>query len=106
AEKIKRLLDSYVTRPPIEMLGARMIQVKNFETDTYRDIEGDEIPKEKMLVFEFGDHTRVAVRASGTEPKIKYYLFVERRPKDGKLDSEDLPTTKKEVSEHLTKVWD
>ena len=80
AETIKRLLASYVSKPPNEMLGAKLVHAKNFERDTYRDIEGDEIPKEKMLIFEFGDHTRVAVRASGTEPKIKYYLFGQRRP--------------------------
>ena len=106
AETIKRLLASYVSRPPNEMLGAQLIQVKNFETDTYRDIEGDEIPKEKMLIFEFGDHTRVAVRASGTEPKIKYYLFAQRRPPAAKFSPAELAAIKQEVSEHLKRVWD
>ena len=54
--------------------------MKNFETETFRDVEGDEIPKEKMLIFELADQTRIAVRGSGTEPKIKYYLFAQRRP--------------------------
>jgi phosphoglucomutase len=106
AETIKRLLASYVSKPPNEMLGAQIVQVKNFETDTYRDIEGDEIPKEKMLVFEFGDHTRIAVRASGTEPKIKYYLFAQRRPTGRKFTPEELATIKSEVSEHLKRVWE
>jgi phosphoglucomutase len=107
AETIKRLLSSYVSKPPYEMLGAKLIQVKNFETDTYRDIEGDEIPKEKMLIFEFGDHTRIAVRASGTEPKIKYYLFAQRRPSGGaKFTAAELAAIKGEVSEHLKRVWD
>jgi phosphoglucomutase len=106
AETIKRLLASYVTKPPNEMLGAKLIQVKNFETDTYRDIEGDEIPKEKMLIFEFGDHTKIAVRASGTEPKIKYYLFAQRRPTGAKFTAAELAEIKHEVSEHLEKVWE
>ena len=106
AETIKSLLDSYVTRPPTELFGAKLIQVKNFETDTYRDIEGDEIPKEKMLIFEFGDHTRIAVRASGTEPKIKYYIFAQRRPEKGKFSGAELAGIKEEVSEHLQRVWD
>jgi phosphoglucomutase len=106
AETIKRLLSSYVTRPPNEMLGAKLVQVKNFETDTYRDVEGDEIPKEKMLIFEFGDHTRVAVRASGTEPKIKYYVFAQRRPAGAPLSDTELAAAKSEVSEHLKRVWD
>lgn len=107
AETIKRLLGSYVTRPPTEMLGAQIVQVKNFETDTYRDVEGDEIPKEKMLIFEFGDHTRIAVRASGTEPKIKYYLLAQRRPRSGsKYTPAELDAIKQEVGGHLTRVWD
>ena len=53
--------------------------MKNFETETSSDVEGDEIPKEKMLIFELEDKTRIAVRGSGTEPKIKYYLFAQRR---------------------------
>ena len=107
AETIQRLLGSYVTKPPYEMLGAKLIQVKNFETDTYRDIEGDEIPKEKMLTYEFGDHTRIAVRASGTEPKIKYYVFAQRRPsKAKKFTRAELASMKSEVSQHLKRVWD
>ena len=88
------------------MLGAQLIQVKNFENDTYRDVEGDEIPKEKMLIFEFGDHTRIAVRASGTEPKIKYYLFAQRRPEGARFSSTELAERKREVSEHLQRVWE
>lgn len=106
AATIKRLLGSYVSRPPREMLGAQIIQVKNFETDTYRDIEGDEIPKEKMLIFEFGDHTRVAIRASGTEPKIKYYLFAQRRPEGTKFSTAELAAIKRDVNERLKRVWD
>jgi phosphoglucomutase len=106
AETIKRLLASYVSRPPNEMLGAQIVQAKNFEKDTYRDIEGDEIPKEKMLIFEFGDHTKIAVRASGTEPKIKYYLFAQRCPDGTKFSPAELAAIKREVSEHLQRVWD
>nr|MDQ2660056.1 phospho-sugar mutase [Verrucomicrobiota bacterium] len=60
AAKIKRLLVSYVTNPPTEMLGSPVAAVKNFETETFRDVEGDVIPKEKMLIFELADQTRVA----------------------------------------------
>jgi len=107
ADTIRHLLESYLTRPPNDLLGAQMIQVKNFETDTYRDIEGDEIPKEKMLIFEFGDHTKIAVRGSGTEPKIKYYLFAQRRPlKEGRFSLAELSAIKHEVGEHVARVWD
>jgi phosphoglucomutase len=105
AETIKRLLASYVTNPPAEMLGAKVTRVKNFETETFRDVEGDEIPKEKMLIFELADQTRIAVRGSGTEPKIKYYLFAQRRPEASRFTPEELAGIKKKVGAHLQELW-
>src|SRR5438045_9640556 len=72
AEKIRRLLISYDENPPRQMLDSAVTRVQNFEKQTIRDVDGDEIPKEKMLIFELADKTRIAVRGSGTEPKIKY----------------------------------
>jgi len=88
------------------VLGSIVTSIKNFETQTIRDIEGDEIPKEKMSIFELEDRTRIAVRPSGTEPKIKYYLFVQRRPENGKFDSAELPRVKAQVGEKLDRLWD
>ena len=105
AETIKRLLASYVANPPAEMLGAKVGHVKNFETETFRDVEGDEIPKEKMLIFELEDRTRIAVRGSGTEPKIKYYLFAEQRPNESKFTAEELAAIKEKVGAHLKELW-
>lgn len=105
AVKIKRLLESYVTNPPAEMLGSKVAAVKNFEKETFRDVEGDIIPKEKMLIFELEDRTRIAVRGSGTEPKIKFYLFAQRRPQRGKLSDAELADAKTQVGEHLERLW-
>jgi phosphoglucomutase len=105
AAKIRRLLESYVATPPEEMLGSPVASVKNFERETYRDAEGDAIPKEKMLMFELEDRTRIAVRGSGTEPKIKYYLFAQRRPESGKLSAAELAGAKIEVVAHLDALW-
>jgi phosphoglucomutase len=105
ADKIKRLLESYVATVPTEMLGSKVAAVKNFEKETFRDVEGDVIPKEKMLIFELEDRTRIAVRGSGTEPKIKYYLFAQRRPENGTFDGAQLAAIKHEVSEHLERLW-
>jgi phosphoglucomutase len=106
AKKIARLVESYASTPPVEMMGSKVKSIKNFETETIRDVEGDEIPKEKMSIFELEDNTRIAVRASGTEPKIKYYLFAQRRPEDGQFDSRQLQKIKAEVGERLEQLWD
>jgi phosphoglucomutase len=105
AAKIQRLLATYVENPPNEMLGNKVTAVRNFETDTIRDIEGDKIPQEKMLIFELADQTRVAVRGSGTEPKIKYYLFAQRRPQGTEFSSAELEAIKPEVEKKLEALW-
>ena len=106
ATKIAKLVDSYAASPPSEMFGLKVAKIRNFEKETIRDIEGDEIPKEKMSIFELEDHTRIAVRASGTEPKIKYYLFAQRRPDKGKFDAAELDRIKAEVKQRLEQLWD
>jgi phosphoglucomutase len=106
AGKIARLVESYASNPFSEMLGSKVTSVRNFETETIHDVEGDEIPKEKMSIFGLADRTRIAVRASGTEPKIKYYLFAQRRPEKAKFDSRELERIKAEVEEKLDRLWD
>ncbi len=105
AAKIQRLLATYVSDPPNEMLECKVTAVRNFEKDTIKDVEGDKIPNEKMLIFELADRTRVAVRGSGTEPKIKYYLFAQRRPEQGKFTAAELAAIKPEVTQKLEKLW-
>ena len=105
AEKIRRLLISYDEDPPRQMLDSAVTRVQNFEKDTILDSDGDEIPKEKMLIFELADKTRVAVRGSGTEPKIKYYLFGARLPANAKLSREELARAKTEIGNRLGALW-
>ena len=105
AEKIRRLLISYDENPPDQMLDSAVTRVQNFEKEIIRDVDGDEIPKEKMLIFELADKTRIAVRGSGTEPKIKYYVFGARLPKNGKLSREELARAKTEIDNRLNALW-
>src|SRR6266481_5768547 len=106
ANKITRLVKSYATDPFPEVLGSKVASVRNFENETIKDVEGDVIPREKMSIFELEDGTRIAVRPSGTEPKIKYYLFAQCRPQKGKFDSAELERIKAEVGEKLDRLWD
>jgi len=105
AGKIHRLLISYDENPPRQVLDSVVTRIQNFETDTILDSDGDEIPKEKMLIFELTDKTRVAVRGSGTEPKIKYYLFGARLPANAKLSREELARAKTEIGNRLDALW-
>jgi len=105
ANKIASLMQSYTTDPVREINRLKVVNFKNFDTDEIRDVEGDLIPKTKMLMLELEDGTRIAVRPSGTEPKIKYYLFARRRPKSEKFTDADLDRIKAEVEKHLEDLW-
>ena len=105
ANKIASLMKSYATDPVREILGLRVANIRNFETAAIRDVEGDLIPKTKMLILDLEDGTRIAVRPSGTEPKIKYYLFARRQPESQRFTSADLDKIKAAVEKQLEDLW-
>ena len=45
------------------------------------------------------------MRASGTEPKIKYYLFAQRRPDATAFEAIELKQIKIEVNDRLEQLW-
>ena len=58
-----------------------------------------------MSIFELEEKTRIAVRGSGTEPKIKYYIFGQRRPVKGKFSAKELEKIKTEIGQRLKDIW-
>ena len=98
AQKIAALVESYSSNPPEEIDGAKCVDVKNYAEGGFYDEEGDELPAADMLFVELDDGRRFAVRPSGTEPKIKYYLFGESAPGD-------VATGKAQVTAALDSLW-
>lgn len=95
AAQIQKLAQSYMDNPPSEMDGVAISQARNFASEDYVDEEGDEVPKEKMLIFDLEDGRAFAVRPSGTEPKIKYYIYYRPAPgHDGLTGPEELESAK------------
>ncbi len=99
AAQIKSLAASYSDNPPTEIDGAAVSRVRDFSKDDFEDVEGDPIPKEGMLIIDLDDGRSCAVRPSGTEPKIKYYLFGKDDPSD------DLAASKAKVAAGLESLW-
>jgi len=99
AKKIRALAESYLENPPTEADGSKAAKVRNFSRQQIRDEDGDEIPGEEMLILDLEDGRRFAVRPSGTEPKIKFYLFGCTEP------GMELAKVKKEVAASLASLW-
>jgi phosphoglucomutase len=99
AAKIQALASSYADQPPTEVDGAAVTRVRDFAKQDLFDQEGDLLPKEKMLFVDLADGRSFAVRPSGTEPKIKYYLFGKAAP------GGELQAAKAQVSAGLSSLW-
>ena len=99
AAKIQALADSYANNPPRIVDGSQVLRTRDFARQDLYDQEGDLIPKEKMLFIDLEDGRSFAVRPSGTEPKIKFYLFGKAPP------STDLEASKAIVSAGLDSLW-
>lgn len=106
AAQIQRLVESYSTKPPTTADGSSVSGILNYATSDFQDVEGDLIPKENMLVIELADGRRIAVRPSGTEPKIKFYLFGRALPESGTpFSSNQLRAAKTDVQSALASLW-
>ena len=101
AYKIRQLTESYNANPPSEVDGSVVVGVKDFAAGQIKDSEGAFLPKEKMMTFELADARRIAVRPSGTEPKIKFYMF----GKDASVTADTLDKTKSTVAASLDRLW-
>jgi phosphoglucomutase len=99
AAKIQALANSYAANPPGIVDGSAVIGVRDFAHQDLYDQEGDLLPKEKMLFVDLEDGRSFAVRPSGTEPKIKFYLFGKAAP------GGDLPQSKAQVGDGLARLW-
>lgn len=75
AERISRILASYRNRPPQKIGKWAVVKSTDFGCDVVYDEDGERLPWENFYRFELANGYRFAVRSSGTEPKIKFYLF-------------------------------
>ena len=90
AEEIEQMMVNFRNNPPKELGGSKLKIVKDYETLIEKNILTGEEHKinqkitSNVLQFFTEDGTKISVRPSGTEPKIKFYFEVA-----GKLNSRD-----------------
>ena len=100
AQQIQKLLASFRGQHPESYQGQKVTGLDDFGVQEFKDADGKAIPKEILLIFHLADGSRVAIRGSGTEPKIKFYFFT-RADATG-----DLEKVKTERRGFLEKWWD
>ena len=86
AEEIQQMMAGFRANPPKEIGGSPVALVKDYKTLTATDAQGKSMPLEmpetaNVLQFFTEDGTKISVRPSGTEPKIKFYIEVKGQMK-------------------------
>ena len=81
AEEIQRMMVEYRENPPKSILGSPVVLIKDYLSLEQTDLRtGEKSPivqdRSNVLQFFTEDGTKVSVRPSGTEPKIKFYFGV------------------------------
>ena len=81
ADEIKAMMEKFRSNPPKEIAGSKVVIAKDYKTLEQTDANGmvtklDMPETSNVLQWFCEDGTKVSVRPSGTEPKIKFYLEV------------------------------
>ena len=81
ADEIKQMMTNFRNNPPKELGGSKIVLWKDYQTLEATDDKGNKtklvMPETSNVLQWFcDDDTKVSVRPSGTEPKIKFYIEV------------------------------
>jgi len=81
ALEIKQMMQNFRTNPPQTIDGQKIIRIKDYKTQQDTDLisgqtEAIHLPVSDVLQFFLEDGSKVTMRPSGTEPKIKFYFSV------------------------------
>jgi len=98
--KIMRILETYRTSRPQAFGDVRVTGFQDFGRERILDADGEEIPKQDLYVASLSNGYRFAARGSGTEPKMKFYLFASDRVGDPQA----LPAVKARVRGELDRL--
>ena len=81
ADEIKAMMENYRKNPPAELAGSKVVLRKDWSVLEATDGEGHTTPLQQpttsnVLQYFTADGTKLSIRPSGTEPKIKFYIEV------------------------------
>ena len=81
AEKIKEIIDNFRKNPPKNFGSFKVEKIRDYNNSIILEAgtnktEKINMPKSNVLYYELSNDSWIAVRPSGTEPKIKYYIGV------------------------------
>jgi phosphoglucomutase len=95
--RIRRILDSYRSSPPRAFGDVAVTRFQDFGRERFEDADGEVIPSQDLYLVALANGYSFAARGSGTEPKMKFYLFANEQV----ATAAELPAVKARVRRTL-----
>ncbi len=86
-EEIQKIMDTLRNNTPEKINNSEIIQIHDYQKSISFDLKNNKqtkinLPKSNVLQFITDDDSKISVRPSGTEPKIKFYISVNDKLND------------------------
>lgn len=83
-EEIRKMMEGYRSAPPAEINGSKVIMIHDYHEKKSKNLQNKTeeetgLPKSNVLQYILEDGSRISIRPSGTEPKIKFYFSVNEK---------------------------
>jgi phosphoglucomutase len=80
-QEIKKMMEKFRNSPPTQIVGKKIVRILDYKTRLEKNVITNSevaiaLPKSDVIQFYLEDGTKISVRPSGTEPKIKFYISV------------------------------
>ncbi|MCH7658332.1 MAG: phospho-sugar mutase [Bacteroidetes bacterium] len=87
AEEIQSMMKKFRDDPPTYINNSQVVEIYDYQTSIKKNIVTDEVssidlPQSDVLQFFLKDGSKISIRPSGTEPKIKFYIGVRDKLND------------------------
>ena len=99
SEQIIKIMKSHRKSPCEKFNGLAVTKVKDFSHSGLLDEEDQSIEKENFIMITLENGFKIAIRPSGTEPKIKFYLFGESLP-----NPQNISETKEKIISQINEL--
>ena len=81
AQEIKQMMIDARENPFLQVNGSKVITIEDYQISISKNIVSNkegilDVPKSNVLIYYTEDGSKIALRPSGTEPKIKFYISV------------------------------
>jgi phosphoglucomutase len=77
--KIKRIIETYRSSPPTAFGDVKVAKFQDYGREKIVDADGETIPSQDLYFVTLSNGYKFAARGSGTEPKMKFYLFASEK---------------------------